>query len=100
MNLTLSQTVTVPLHVMARTVGEDVVILDLQTGMYFGLDSVGARAWSLLTERRSIRETCEIMLEEFAVEREQIEMDILELVRALEEAGLVLLDIPPAPNPL
>ena len=38
----------IPAQVMSRQVGDETVILDLGSGMYFGLDPVGARirAWS------------------------------------------------------
>jgi hypothetical protein len=35
---------------MARTVGDETVILDLANGTYYGLDPVGARMWQLMSE--------------------------------------------------
>ncbi|MBK9987508.1 MAG: hypothetical protein IPP21_11335 [Betaproteobacteria bacterium] len=40
--MNLSDKVTIPTQVMARTVGDETVILDLASGTYFGLDPVGA----------------------------------------------------------
>ena len=37
----LSDKVGIPPQVMARTVGDETVILDLASGTYFGLDPVG-----------------------------------------------------------
>ena len=61
--MNLSDKVNVPPEVMARTVGDETVILDLTSGTYFGLDPVGARIWQLLTEGKSLSAVCDAMLE-------------------------------------
>jgi hypothetical protein len=75
---------------MARTVGDETVILDLASGTYFGLDPVGARIWALMGERKTLAEICATMLEEYEVEREQLETDVLRLSGELVERGLVV----------
>ena len=88
--MNLSEKVTIPAQVMARTVGDETVILDLASGTYFGLDPVGARIWELMGECKSLAEICETMLEEYEVEREQLETDVLRLTGELLERGLVV----------
>lgn len=87
--MTRHKRVTIPEHVMARQVGEDCVMLDLASGTYFGLDRVGARAWQLLAEGRTIPEVCERMVEEYDAPREKIEQDVTQLVEQLIANGLV-----------
>ena len=82
--------VTIPAQVMARLVGEEIVILDLASGTYFGLDPVGARIWELMGEGRTLAEICATMLEEYEVERAQLEEDVLRLAAELAERGLVV----------
>ena len=82
--------VTIPTQVMARTVGDETVILDLASGTYFGLDPVGARIWALMGEGKMLSEICATMLEEYEVEREQLEADVLRLADELAERGLVV----------
>jgi len=86
----LTGEVVIPTQVMARQVGDETVILDLASGTYFGLDPVGARVWQLLSEGRTLAEICETMLEEYEVEREQLETDVLRLTGELLERGLVV----------
>ncbi len=43
----------VPSQVRARTVGGEIVLLHLESGVYFGLDPVGARAWQLIRAAKS-----------------------------------------------
>jgi len=65
------------------------VLLDLDSGTYFGLDSVGGRVWDLLTGTATIGETIETMLGEYEVDRGVLERDVLRLVNELEEKGLI-----------
>jgi hypothetical protein len=76
-------------QVMARELGGEIVILDLASGNYFGLDEVGARIWKLIGEGKTLGETLDILLAEYEVERPQLEADLLGLVERLEAQGLV-----------
>jgi len=86
----LSDGVTIPPQVMARAVGDETVILDLASGTYFGLDPVGARIWELMVEGKALAEICAAMLEEYEVERAQLEVDVLRLAAELAERGLIV----------
>lgn len=85
----LSDKVSIPPQVMTRTVGDEVVILDLATGTYFGLDPVGARIWELLGEGKTLAEVCDRMIEDYEVSRDELERDTLKLAQDLATQGLV-----------
>lgn len=85
----LSDRVSVPAQVMDRSVGDETVILDLESGTYYGLDPVGARMWELLAEGKTLGEVCDALLEEYDVERQRLEEDILNLAGELAEKGLI-----------
>lgn len=87
--MTLSDRLEIPTEVMARQVGDETVILQLETGTYYGLDPVGARIWQLIGDGSSLAEVCGVMLEEYAVERAELESDVLDLAREMEAKGLV-----------
>ena len=75
--------------VMYNRVGDEIVLLDLDSGTYFGLDSVGTRVWELLTSETTIGGAIETMLGEYDVERAQLETDVYRLVAELEEKKLI-----------
>jgi Coenzyme PQQ synthesis protein D (PqqD) len=85
----LSDKVSIPPQVMARTVGDETVILDLASGTYFGLDPVGARIWELMGEGKTFAEICDRMLDEYEVTREELERDTLRLAQELAEQRLI-----------
>jgi hypothetical protein len=87
--MTLFDRVEIPPQVMTRTVGEEVVVLDLASGTYFGLDPVGARIWALMADGKNLGEICDQMLEEYDVTREELERDILRLADELNGQGLI-----------
>ena len=87
--MNLTDKVTIPPQVMARTVGTETVILDLLSGTYFGLDPVGARIWQLLDEGKTLAEVCEAMHQSHDVARADIERDVLVLVEALQVQRLI-----------
>lgn len=65
------------------------MILDFRSGSYYGLDAVGARIWDLLKVPRSIASICETIVEEYAVEPDICEKDLISFLEDLREAGLI-----------
>jgi len=46
-------------EVRSRDLQGELVLLNLRTGVYFGLDAVGSRIWQLIEDRRSSRDIVE-----------------------------------------
>lgn len=74
---------------VSSDLGGEVAILDLKAGTYYGLDAVGARVWELIQEPKGIREVRDTVLEEYEVEPEQCERDMIALLQKLADEGLV-----------
>lgn len=87
-----SDTFAVSEEVVARRLGEEIVLLDLSSGVYFGLDAVGARVWELLSEKpRSLAQLAEHVEAEFSAPRATIEEDLRDLARVLRERDLIII---------
>jgi Coenzyme PQQ synthesis protein D (PqqD) len=78
--------------VMFRTVGDEAVLLHLKSEIYLGLDPVGTRMWTLLTESESIENAYETLLGEYEVDGRQLRRDLEDFVAQLVEHRLVLVD--------
>jgi hypothetical protein len=76
--------------VVFRELEGEAVLLNLDSGMYFGLDQVGTRVWQLLAEHQRVPAVIEKMLEEYEVGREALEADVARLVAALLDKGLLV----------
>jgi hypothetical protein len=89
--LTLDHTVTISPDTVFRELGGEGVLLDLESGVYFGLDETGARLWQLLQAHGSLRQVCDAMLQEFEVEPARLQDDVLAFVGDLLRRKLVTL---------
>lgn len=68
---------------------EEVAILDLRSGQYYGLTPVGARIWNLIQEPKSVTEILDILLTEYDVESDCCERELLSLLEELKAKGLI-----------
>jgi len=89
MTLSLDARLSIPQDVIYREIDGEAVILNLQTGVYFGLDPVGTRIWQLLEESLSLATVCQAIEQEFNAARPTIERDVIDLVSRLLDKGLV-----------
>lgn len=80
------------------SISEDVVscdldgeaaILNIESGIYFGLDPIGAKIWNSLQEPCSTNDLVDMILREYDVEEERCKTDIIELINDLIDNGLV-----------
>jgi hypothetical protein len=74
---------------VSSDLGEEVVILHLKNGVYYGLDEVGARIWNLIQEPKAVNEIRDVLLDEYEVEPESCERDLLALLEELAVENLV-----------
>jgi lipoate-protein ligase A len=75
--------------VVTREVGGEMMLMDLESGTYFGLDAIGGRAWQAFEDGQTIEELCAQIEQDFEVEPEQLREDMLSLARKLLDNNLV-----------
>jgi Coenzyme PQQ synthesis protein D (PqqD) len=68
---------------------DEVAIVHVRAGIYYGLDPVGARIWELITTPRSVRAVRDALLAEYQVDTERCEGDLVTLLLTMADAGLV-----------
>ena len=64
-------------------------MLNLRSGRYYGLDPVGARIWNLIQTPRTVQEIRDILLQDYEVEPDRCEGDLVALLEKLANEGLV-----------
>ena len=92
MTISSAMRIAVAPDVMFRIVGDESVILHLKSETYLGLDPVGTRMWTTLTESGSIESAYEMLLAEYEVDGPQLRRDLEDFVRKLLQHELVLVD--------
>jgi hypothetical protein len=84
-------------QVFHRRLGDETILLELDSGTYFGLDEVGSRAWELLQSQGCLGAVQEALLAEYAVGAEDLWRDLESLVGRLLDHGLVEVQAREAP---
>jgi hypothetical protein len=74
---------------ISRHLGDEAAILNLKKGLYCGLNEVGACVWSQIQEPRSIQDILDILLNEYDVEPERCEREILSFLQQLADNDLI-----------
>jgi Coenzyme PQQ synthesis protein D (PqqD) len=76
---------------ISTNLGDEVVILHLDAGSYYSLDQVGVFVWNLIQEPRKVSDIRDAIFEEYEVDLEECERDLLALLEEL--AANKLLDV-------
>ncbi len=76
--------------VFAQEVDGEMVLLDMNSENYFGLDKVGSSIWQAIeAENGALDRVLEVLLEEYDVEEDLLKADLMVFVEKLVESGLV-----------
>ena len=89
MAISFSDRVTVPDEVLISNLQDESVLLNLNSERYFGLDNVGTRMLSVLTNSDSIEVAYESLAKEYQVDRQALRDDLIVLFEKILQQGLV-----------
>lgn len=87
--MNLKQKVTFAQTVFAQEVDDEMVLLDMESENYFGLDEVGTSIWQAIEAYGNLEEVLSALLEQYDVEAEVLEKDLSNFVDNLLKSGLV-----------
>ena len=85
---TASRVVVSPKQIFCKIEGET-ALLQLDDGVYYGLDPVGTRIWDLIQEQCTVGDLRDRICAEFEVDAATCERDLLELLNSLADARLI-----------
>ena len=74
---------------IANDIDGDTVLVSIEQGKYYGMETVGSRIWELIAQQRTVFDVCEALLEEFTVSRETCQQDALVFLNQLAEENLI-----------
>ena len=88
-----SATVVVAAGVLSSTFDEELVILNLDSGIYYGLEQVGARIWDLVRRPVRVGTIRDTLVSEYEVDPERCERDLKALLAELAAKGIVRIEL-------
>lgn len=77
-------------ELLATGMGHDVVMLDMDSGHYFGLSGVGPHIWNQLEQAASVQDVVDSVNASFSVSAgDSVDRDVSHFLQALVDKGLV-----------
>lgn len=89
MNINDTSVISVTKEAVHCDLEDEVVILGLKDGVYYGLNPVGAFIWNLVQNPITVKEIKEAILDEYDVEEDVCEKDLVELLTNLMDKNLI-----------
>jgi len=87
--MTLDTKVVVSKDQVSCDLADEMAILNLKNGVYYGLNTLGAYIWNLIQAPITASVLCKTITQQFEVEPERCERDLLTLLEKLEREGLI-----------
>lgn len=85
----LNNRALVPDAVITRELDGETILLNLDTGIYFGLDKVGTDVWRAIRTVGTLGEALDLVQSEYDVEPAVLRVDFLRLIDELLAKGLL-----------
>lgn len=85
----LKSEVKISKNVFFREMEGEAVLLNVQTGVYFGLDSTGTAIWQILEKKSRLDQVLKAMLQDYEIDEDTCRADLLKFVSSLEKNGLL-----------
>lgn len=73
-------------------IGDEIVLLTVESGKYFKVDAVGSRIWEIIKEPTKIESLCNALTEEYDIALEECFKDITPFLEKLQEDNLILIN--------
>ena len=67
----------------------DVVILNLDSGEYYGLAEVGVEIWKRIEQPQNVQSLIDSLIADFEGDAEVIQADVLEFLNNMQEEGII-----------
>jgi hypothetical protein len=74
---------------VTSNIDDEIVMMSVDNGEYYGLDEIGSRIWALLENPISVQQLISALMDEFEVEEETCHTDTLDFINDLFEKKLI-----------
>jgi hypothetical protein len=88
-NLSRDATVVAATNQLSTFLDGEAIVLELESGAYFGLAQVGARIWELLQQPTTCAQIVATLIDEYDVTRAVLDADVAAFVGELSAQHLV-----------
>lgn len=68
---------------------DKLLMMSIDNGEYYSLDSIAARIWELIETPKSIEQLCSILVKEYDVRPDTCEQDVVEFIEKMQSLGII-----------
>lgn len=76
-------------NILTNTIDDQIVMMSLEKGHYYGMNPVGSRIWERLREPASVDALCDELLQEYQTDRQRCLHAVIAFLEKLHAAGLI-----------
>jgi hypothetical protein len=87
--ITLNSNIQRSKDAVYSTIDTETVMISIPKGKYYSMEEVGSRIWQLLKKEIPVYELCRILCEEFDIEKDQCQKDVVDFLNRLAGENLV-----------
>ncbi|MBL4818672.1 MAG: PqqD family protein [Deltaproteobacteria bacterium] len=77
-------------EVISANLDEDLALMNIQTGKYYGLNKVARRIFEKIEKPILVQRLCDELVQEFEVSLERCQAEVLTFLNHLNEQGLLV----------
>ena len=77
---------------LSSTLGEEVLMMDIESGDYLGLNSVGTAIWAAIEDFAPVNKVCEQLQQEFEIDPESCKSQTLSFLNELHQDKLLVIE--------
>lgn len=75
--------------IVANQVGDEVVMMDMEKGKYFGMNKTGSYIWQLLEQPATVGELCERLVTDFGIPTEQCTTELNSFIEQMRKENII-----------
>lgn len=76
-------------HLVFNEMDGETIMMSIENGEYYGMNSMGSRIWKLLETPRSVTEICDTLLPDYDVTPDQCAKDLIPFLNKMAKKGVI-----------
>ncbi|MCX6307170.1 MAG: lasso peptide biosynthesis PqqD family chaperone [Bacteroidetes bacterium] len=92
MALNLLSVISKNASIISSKMDDEVVMMNIEKGNYYGLNPVAAEIWEMLTEPMTVQAICDRLMEEFDVDQDTCQNEVIAYVEKLFNESLIVVN--------
>lgn len=89
MTIQLETTITRNAAILFSDLDDELLMMSIDSGEYYSVDTIGARVWSLLEKPTAVTTLCQTLMREFDVDLTTCQQDLLAFLHEMSTLDVI-----------